>query len=31
MLIKLVSMVSVVVAGLTVKLAPIIQDWLGIE
>jgi K(+)-stimulated pyrophosphate-energized sodium pump len=28
-LIKLVSMVSVVVAGLTVKLAPIIQGWLG--
>jgi len=30
-LIKLVSMVSVVVAGLTVKLAPIIQGWLGIR
>ncbi len=30
-LIKLVSMVSVVVAGLTVKLAPIIQGWLGIK
>jgi K(+)-stimulated pyrophosphate-energized sodium pump len=28
-LIKLVSMVSVVVAGLTVKLSPIIQGWLG--
>jgi Na+/H+-translocating membrane pyrophosphatase len=28
-LIKLVSMVSVVVAGLTVKLAPVIQGWLG--
>ncbi|MBN1917502.1 MAG: sodium-translocating pyrophosphatase [Verrucomicrobia bacterium] len=30
-LIKLVSMVSVVVAGLTVKLAPVIQGWLGIR
>ncbi len=30
-LIKLVSMVSIVVAGLTVKLAPIIQGWLGIR
>jgi K(+)-stimulated pyrophosphate-energized sodium pump len=30
-LIKLVSMVSVVVAGLTVKLAPVIQGWLGMK